>query len=1076
MGATEDAVDAAANFVGPFVDKSGMDDPESKNELVTDALLQQALSHLQTVNTADLEADPDAPYDASLAGVVYALLDIITFLGILPHLTSGVAFSQRPQSVLTTLPKISGQRSRYQLSNTIMSLIAILEQKGSGVQPLLSQRSLPDLISGLAELSFSPESPHIQSIDGCTYERIIKEIPTSRLLPIFTTFLQQPLPAWLKPVISHNLAMIPLRPHGVRHMIEFLALSYLSKTSRIPHDADGSQSQIPIPLEAVTQASRLLILPPTAMSQEHWLTELAPQLHLLLDGTEGPDLGRAAGQIIAGGILSKRATGAPGTVGWRLFAHPILQKLDPGKQEDIKIAQTSDGNIFVQEQDLETALSRLSIIVLSYSHAGIIRRLVGPVLLPLWALFNYAQSRPAMHKKWTLLPKNILSRYLALACDPKQVDNITKNLFWDGTVTWNLAPGSHGGVEIRRRFVNNHQYDEMSNILTRIGTLDTRIRVIVSLLAESKTPDDAIGTIFLQTTKRWLSPAGTTKPSLTDITESDPLAALTDAKLSEALANKFKDQFARSPQHIIELMGQLLSSFIAEHQAKSTKLAESSRNNYRNIVKKEEDNGIGTDTVKDTTDEDLASFAISILSTLVSSHDFQQTPGTRMTLTSIIVPLVYLTREHAALPISPLITSSANALLQLLQPTPTQTQTQVRDPVAEYRATLKTVLTDITSPEPPNRTWALNTLHKLITNPIAFPIVDIPSTAHLLLSASLADPESYVHISAVPVLVDLAIRAPNPTVTILVDSFIDIDERSLKFTRGKQTDEKERELQHALDFRLRVGEVLNDFVLADAYWHSAAITQHKSAKQIAEACLSLSSRRGARTQTLETRTNLAQEEHARREEGEAAWGGPVPNLLHPNGEDTQDQVERDALLKIVQGWEDTGMEEDVRIRASALSVLSTLLEHRLDLFRQVSIDAAMQMVLLILTMETSEAKGILRRAAVLVIMSLLRGLDTALESGHEVSVGLGMGQQEEIERMIRWVRDGDIDALVRDHAANVLEGMETLRMKKLYQVREQGLRLGPDLGLGENLRGLDVQPDLSEREGQGKRLMVEEVE
>jgi hypothetical protein len=165
----------------------------------------------------------------------------------------------------------------------------------------------------------------------------------------------------------------------------------------------------------------------------------------------------------------------------------------------------------------------------------------------------------------------------------------------------------------------------------------------------------------------------------------------------------------------------------------------------------------------------------------------------------------------------------------------------------------------------------------------------------------------------------------------------------------------------------------------------------------------------------------------------------------------------------------------VRIRASALSILSIVFEHRLESLGQASVDAGLQIALLVLTMETEEAKGIMRRAAVLVIMGLLRGVDAALEHGRESNVGLELKQQGEVERVTKWVRDEDSDELVRDHAGSVVEGLETLRLKKLYKVRDEGLRLGPDLGLEGNLRGLDIQPNVEMNEGM-RKMVIEEIQ
>ncbi|KAH7095464.1 hypothetical protein FB567DRAFT_623726 [Paraphoma chrysanthemicola] len=1081
MGAVEDAVDAAAGFLEPFLETSTRKNVKDDTGLDATELVNEALAHLQSINSADLVADPDAPYDASLAGVVYGLLDLITSLGLLPHLSPGVAFGQRPRSVLRIITVSSSSHDQCILLRVVEVFLAILEQNGSGVQPLLSQRNLPDIIVALAELSFSPTTPetHLKFRPG--YDKIIASTPTSRLLPLLTALLQQPLPAWLKPQMSKELAMVPLRQHGVRHTIEFLSLSYLSKNSKVPQDASGPQSQIAIPLEAVTQAARLLVLPPNGMDQDVWLRQLAPQIWSLLDGSEGKELSRAAGQIIAGGILSKKAIGAPGTVGWELFAQPLLSAVSPGNVEERSTIQSTSKETRVQESELIIALRRLSAIALAYSHAGVLKRLLGPLVLSLWALLNYAEARPALNKQWAILAKSILVQYFTVTGDPRQVDKIATNLFWDGEPSWTFGPGSEGGVEIRQRSSGDGRELGEMDIFTRLQSLDTRIELLVKLLSESKVTDDMVGMIFLTSTKRWLSEPTDSKPSLTGETQIDPLAAYTDARLVQVLASTFSEEIARSPEHIIELMGQLLSNYVSEHRSKVqslTKRSQSTRAQLRHIVQHDAEADPFDSGSSSSMGEEIASFAISILRTLMTASGFKQTPSINLVLASVATSLVYLSQEPPEHAVPALITNSANDLLHLIQPAATPTHNQTKDSLSEHHATMKTVLADLTSPEPPNRTWALNTVHKLIRDSAAFPVVDVPSLTHLLLSASLADPESYVHTAAVPVLVDLAIRAPILVSRILVDAFIDIDEKSLKLGRGKRTEEKDTELQHALDFRLRVGEVLNSLALEDSYWAAGGDVRarHACLKLIVEACLSLASRRGQRIETLSRRTQVAQAEQRVQDEAEAAWGGPIPNLLDPDGDDAKDRAERDALVKIVQGWQDTGVEEDVRIRASALSVLSTVLEHRLALLRQVTVDAVLQMALLILTMETSEAHGILRRAGVLVFMGLLRGLDSALEAREETVAGLSASQGEEVERVLKWIRDEDVDALVRDHATNVLEGLETLRMKKLYMLRDDGLQLSADLGLEGNLRGLDVRPDVDMGRREGRKLMVEEVE
>ncbi|KAF2706534.1 hypothetical protein K504DRAFT_437161 [Pleomassaria siparia CBS 279.74] len=1078
MGAVEDAVDAAAEFIGPFLDQGPKQDDggtalAEREALANDQLVEQAILHLQAINSAEVAADPNAPYDGSLVGIVYGLLDLITSQGILAFLSPGVAFNQRPKSVLTISLASPPSRNETLLSKTIESLIPIYEQNGTGIQPLLTQRVLPDLVSAVVELSFSPStSQETRSSFDPLYKSILSSTPVSRLLPILTSWLQQELPPWLRQNLSRELALIPLRTRGIRHTIEFLSLSYLSKNSQAPKDSSASLSQVQIPLEAITHASRLLASTPSGLTPDEWISQLAPQLYDLLDGTEGKELARAAGQIICGGFLGRKTTGAPGMIGWELFARPLHQSINPVKSANLTSRQSTSDKVIVDDQDLKLALKRLCGLLTSYSHAGLIKRLVGPVLLPIWGLIGYNKSHPSLGKEWTELTHTIISRYMATSCDPKQIDNLTSNLFWDGEIWWTFGPGSQGGVEIRRRAQKTSGTIDVEGLFTQIGKLDERVNTLMTLLVEADIDDEVAGAIFLRTTKRWLSvgkPAEKSKISLTSEDDTDPVAALVDAKLSEAMATKFRGKFARSPQHIIELMGQLLQNFVTERMARLKIIEDSkkpSRASLRNIVSLHSDGNQTPNSSTDTESEDLVSFAISILTTLISSPDFKRTPDVTNQFHEILPDLDYLSQPHASLPLQPLVINAAANLSHLLDPNPRATASN--DPLEKERATLRTVLKDIMSPEAPNRAWAVTTLRKLIKDPISFPIIDIPSITHTLLSASIADPETYVHGAAIPTLVDLVVLVPNPTLRILVDAFVDVDERSLNL-------KKEQDIIEALDFRLRVGEVLNNLVLRDEFWSDTdRSVRHNRVRMIVEATLSLASRRGQRQKTQSQRAQLADVARLEQEEGEKAWGGPIPSLFDSENEDLQSKQERDALFKIVKGWENTGMEEDVRMRTSAMSIVGLVMEKRLEFLNQVTVDAGLQMVLQIVVMERSEEKAILRRAAVLVVMGLLRAIDALLEDGKESVVGLGIKQAGEVDRVLKWVRSEDGDELVKSHAENVLEGLETLNMKRLFKFRDQGLGLKADLGLEGNLRGLNVRPGVGDAQNRG--LIVEEIE
>ena len=62
MGATENAVDAALQFIGPYLGKGALPQQEPSD---LPRLLEKSLTHLEAIIAAERIADPDAPYDAS---------------------------------------------------------------------------------------------------------------------------------------------------------------------------------------------------------------------------------------------------------------------------------------------------------------------------------------------------------------------------------------------------------------------------------------------------------------------------------------------------------------------------------------------------------------------------------------------------------------------------------------------------------------------------------------------------------------------------------------------------------------------------------------------------------------------------------------------------------------------------------------------------------------------------------------------------------------------------------------------------------------------------------------------------
>lgn len=89
---------------------------------------------------------------------MYGLIDLLVGRGILSSLSEGVSFPIRPKPVLAPSAFKNLRRDLSLLSEVIDGFLELLSTSDQGLEPWVSQRALPDVISGLAELAYSPAS------------------------------------------------------------------------------------------------------------------------------------------------------------------------------------------------------------------------------------------------------------------------------------------------------------------------------------------------------------------------------------------------------------------------------------------------------------------------------------------------------------------------------------------------------------------------------------------------------------------------------------------------------------------------------------------------------------------------------------------------------------------------------------------------------------------------------------------------------------------------------------------------------------------------------------------------------
>ncbi|KAL1646817.1 hypothetical protein SLS58_002952 [Diplodia intermedia] len=1090
MPTLREELDAAREFLAPAL-KRGNDDVvvrlRSNLDLSSASddhtlVLRAALDHLLHIHEADIIQQKEAPpanaegeYDEDSRQTLYGLLDLVAIRGILPSLSPGVAAKRRPRSTIPNLSDATpgSNKDPELLCEIVDGMSKMLENPAAGLASLIRERVLIDVAAGAGELAFAPDSS--DDIHH-KYEDIFVDIIKKSVL--------------------------------------------LSKFAHPnPSDAQDRTTGPSLPLEALMQASKLLSSVPSSMDAESYFTALAPQLLAMLDGAEGQELAKAAALVVGSGILGKKALGAPGAIGWRLFAEPILFSIDPPKEQKIKIegskpSTPSDTQTLVVEPELRRALSRLVTLLTSRPSPGLTKRFLGRLMLPLWALLDYAKSHP-VDRVWKDIPWQLLETFFRLGAGVEQLETLALNLLCDGPPAWTFAPGSDGGIEIRRR-ERASDHDDAFNVIAQMGSLEQRLATYQELLISNGVEDQDIGDLFVRLSRRWLVPHTILTggvPKLEAYAEEDPFQSLIIAKLVLAILEKFKDKLATRPENMIELVKQLLDEWNMSSKARRKRAEDLQKPSYtglRNIVQQphKQDEGPEQQTIPAEVDSsEILPVALSLLSTLLSAPAFRPTQQTSSTLSAILPILTDLDPGNELPPsVSTTATTLTTRITTLLNiPAPSKPNTRSLAPSSSSNSTLKdqhalrAALADLTSPTPPLRASALGAIARLAR--ARSPALDVPQLTLLLLRTSLPDPDEYVHLHAISTLAALAALDP-PLVAgqLLAGAFVDADEslRSQQQQNGGQNDDDGLSL--LLDTRLRIGEILGRVAsdmqespsLDDDAYRGATM------RKIAAAALRVSSRRGARPHALRARRRAAALEARRNRAAERAWGGPVPSIFSPEaeGEDDDDDDDHDddaarLLLasKVVAGWSDTGLDEDVRLRALALSVFTTVVREpaTLAMLAPADVAAGVDVALGSLALETEERHAVLRRAAVLVVWGLVEAMDKVHEGGGEGVVGEGAGlapeKWEEVERVVGWVRDRDADAVVKGHAGEVLEALETWRVKKALGVRGDGSLAGRGVGLTEDLglaelRGLNVNVGGQDGRGQGrgKKLVVEEIE
>lgn len=702
---------------------------------------------------------------------------------------------------------------------------------------------------------------------------------------------------------------------------------------------------------------------------------------------------------------------------------PILGHIDPSLGWEQRPSKVNEEvvtiraqNVLVSSTELATALRRLTSLLSSHPNPNLSRRLLRRLLLPLWSLASWPAKGDEL-EDYRAPSGYLLNILLQLSSSASLFILIADNLMYNGSqavgsIRWRYSEVSSGGIQIEKAFFKEStpffETSQVSQILDQ-KPIDYKVNAFMDVLKLARDDEsNGIPELFLTLCERWLLDDDEVQHHDLLTLESKHVRSfeekIIDAKIMQGMIEAVPNKLVGESGQVLELANNILDK--------------ASRSDDIDI-------------------DDTVSIALSLLNMVLTSPSFKASSITPEFATSIINSLRRIASTESE------TSTTAQNLLMLLEfkliepdaddvPPP-----QVSDKILEDRRTYKLAMGYITSPDspPPVRAQGLDLLTSLISD--NSPILDVPAIS-ILISSLLQDEEEYIYLRAIKAFIQLSIKHPRSVMNSILERYFDANE------------------ELPLDARLRLGEALLQVIEKAGQTFTGETAHH-----VGEGLLALAGRRGYRPKTeTERKKRLAVQSH-KNKEAEQAWEGPVPQL-----EDIPENAEEDALLnQIVEGWEGKRSEEDVRIRASALSIFGTAIETNIAGMGSAVVAGGVDLSINILPLEPEPEKAILRRAAVLLVLSLIRALDKAKEEGKNLGFGFAGQSLEDVTRIFKYISDTDNDGLVRQHAKDVLEELENWKMKGLLgpsgevQTELSGLR-----GLSIGTQGISTRPKIEEIE------------
>lgn len=665
-------------------------------------------------------------------------------------------------------------------------------------------------------------------------------------------------------------------------------------------------------------------------------------------------------------------------------------------EKGAEVIDLSRDRVVVSAGDLQRALVRLSTLLNASPSPGLCKRLVDPIFIELWTISSWPGATSPLRTNFCDIAQSLVRTFLKISSGPETAETLIRNALYvgevdDGRITWKyqLSGVDVLQVVIPRQLEIPPQIQDLN-----WSEVEHKTSMLAKALIEGCT-DLELSTLFLQLFRKWVtSKSGSAESIKTkadpDPQMNDPVGGLLEMMVLQQLMEMATSKLISKADQLLDLTAEVMEADRRESMGPQ-----------------------------------ILSVTLSILNHVISAPHFQKSNLKPGVLNLIESSLERYTRVEIAA-----VAQTARNLLSLLQYRDqldeTEGATPPTDKQVEDRSTYNLAISYITDSEspPPVKAEGLNLISGLIQS--SSPALDIP-TVLVLLSRLLTESEDFINLRVIKMFVELANKHPKTICQEILDHYLDPKEFS------------------TTDTRLRFGEALLQVVERLGKTFTGDV-----ATQVCEVLLSISSRRGRRPKTEMKQQREARQEEKDNKEAAEAWGGEVPDMSDDVTE--QENMNNEILSRIVEGWESKRGSEDVRMRASALSILSSAIETNISDIGPSLTSAGVDLCLYVLTFELEVEKGILRRAAIIYILGFARALDGARREGRRLGFGLTDKSRKDIVRTLRYIAATDNDGMVQQHARDVIESLENLEMSDLlHRMPHEGGDIERVVRLGERL-------------------------